>query len=95
MQDDHEHRIRERAHQIWEREGRQDGNHDRHWQEASDEIEKQRRDDIASDMPTAGASGLATGLQPGGVIPGSGTPAGDTNGPSVTEKGGKGLSGPN
>ncbi len=29
--------IRERAYQIWEKEGRPFGNHDRHWQQASEE----------------------------------------------------------
>ncbi len=29
--------IRERAYQIWEKEGRPDGHHDRHWQQASEE----------------------------------------------------------
>jgi len=36
--DSHEERIRARAHQIWEREGRKDGDHDRHWQQAMDEL---------------------------------------------------------
>ncbi|HWU61614.1 MAG TPA: DUF2934 domain-containing protein, partial [Ensifer sp.] len=29
--------IRERAYQIWEKEGRPDGHHDRHWQQAAEE----------------------------------------------------------
>lgn len=32
-----EERIRERAHEIWEREGRKDGDHERHWEEAEKE----------------------------------------------------------
>jgi hypothetical protein len=34
----HEQRIRERAHQIWEREGRPEGKSDEHWQRAQAEI---------------------------------------------------------
>src|SRR4051812_47062808 len=37
MQD--QERIRRRAHEIWEREGRPDGRHAEHWAEASQEIE--------------------------------------------------------
>jgi hypothetical protein len=29
--------IRDRAYQIWEKEGRPDGHHDRHWQQAAEE----------------------------------------------------------
>lgn len=36
---DQEDSIRERAHQIWEREGRPEGAHDRHWEEARLELE--------------------------------------------------------
>ncbi len=36
---DREARIRRRAHQIWEREGRPDGHHDRHWHQAVREID--------------------------------------------------------
>ncbi|UEM22771.1 DUF2934 domain-containing protein [Skermanella mucosa] len=37
--DDREERVRQRAHEIWMREGRPEGRRDRHWQEAKDEIE--------------------------------------------------------
>jgi Protein of unknown function (DUF2934) len=36
---DKEERIRIRAHQIWEREGRQHGQDQRHWEQARREIE--------------------------------------------------------
>ncbi|PEQ14569.1 hypothetical protein B2G71_03070 [Novosphingobium sp. PC22D] len=32
-------RIRQRAHEIWEREGKPDGRHEDHWAEASKQIE--------------------------------------------------------
>lgn len=36
---DREESIRERAHRIWEREGRPEGAHDRHWEEARAALE--------------------------------------------------------
>jgi hypothetical protein len=39
MAADRDARIRERAHEIWEREGRQHGQHDRHWAQAVAEID--------------------------------------------------------
>ncbi|RVK21825.1 DUF2934 domain-containing protein [Sinorhizobium medicae] len=35
-----EERIRERAYDIWEREGRRDGDHERHWEKAEAELRK-------------------------------------------------------
>jgi hypothetical protein len=43
MSNDREHRIRERAHQIWEREGRPDGQEQNHWERASREIDDEER----------------------------------------------------
>lgn len=37
--DGKEERIRRRAYEIWEREGRPDGEHDRHWHQAEKELE--------------------------------------------------------
>ncbi|MEO3385355.1 DUF2934 domain-containing protein [Mesorhizobium sp. CAU 1741] len=34
-----ERRIRERAHQIWEQEGKPEGVHEHHWQRAREEID--------------------------------------------------------
>jgi len=39
MAADRDARISERAHAIWEREGRQHGQHDRHWAQAAAEID--------------------------------------------------------
>ncbi len=38
MSEELEHRIRERAHLIWEREGRPSGREEAHWAQASAEI---------------------------------------------------------
>ncbi len=38
MPESREQHIRERAHAIWEQEGRPEGRHDEHWQQASREI---------------------------------------------------------
>ena len=68
-------RIRERAHAIWEREGRPEGSHDDHWRRASAEIDRESAGPFADSAPGAGGSkadgnGLSTSLQPGGTIPG-------------------------
>ncbi|APG95106.1 DUF2934 domain-containing protein [Sinorhizobium americanum] len=34
-------RVRRRAYEIWEREGRLDGYHERHWHQAAKELESQ------------------------------------------------------
>ena len=82
-------RIRERAHQIWEREGGRDGDHESHWQRAQAELQQEHG--AEGDGNT---SGLSTSLQPGGTIPGGG-PAAGADSMEVTEKGGKGVTGPN
>lgn len=38
MQDHDDSRTRERAYDIWEREGRPDGRHDAHWFQAQEEL---------------------------------------------------------
>jgi hypothetical protein len=38
MADEHERRIRERAHAIWEEEGRPDGREQQHWREAERQL---------------------------------------------------------
>jgi hypothetical protein len=43
MSDDKHERIRRRAHEIWEREGRKHGLHERHWNQATFEIENEDR----------------------------------------------------
>ncbi len=43
MHDSREDRIRHRAHEIWEREGRPEGQHELHWAQACAEIEAEER----------------------------------------------------
>ncbi|MBE7184115.1 MAG: DUF2934 domain-containing protein [Methylobacterium mesophilicum] len=49
-----EDRIRSRAYNKWESEGRQDGHHDRHWDEASRE-----EDDEGDGMAASDAAGVS------------------------------------
>jgi len=49
MPDDRDQRIRDRAYQLWEREGRPHGQHDEHWRRAAAEIE-------AEENPKAGTA---------------------------------------
>ena len=44
MQDDRETRIRDRAHAIWEEEGRPVGQDREHWERAAAEIDAEERD---------------------------------------------------
>jgi hypothetical protein len=41
---DREERIRERAYQIWEREGREEGSHGAHWQRAERELDEEEQE---------------------------------------------------
>ncbi len=41
MARDRDARVRERAHEIWEKEGQPDGAERRHWEQASREIDQQ------------------------------------------------------
>jgi hypothetical protein len=52
MGEDRHEKIQQKAYQIWEREGRPHGEHDRHWQQAVDELD---RDDamLGDDAPAA------------------------------------------
>ncbi|UVC19397.1 DUF2934 domain-containing protein [Mesorhizobium onobrychidis] len=43
MSDDKHERIRRRAYEIWEREGQTHGLHERHWNQATFEIENEDR----------------------------------------------------
>lgn len=50
-----EQRIRELAHQIWESEGRPDGNAERHWQMASQLVQSEQQEDLQP-LPTRKAT---------------------------------------
>ena len=58
MQNQRNEKVRERAYQIWEREGRQDGRAEEHWSKAEQELaESQARP--ASEINGAGAEEAA------------------------------------
>ncbi|AZO12071.1 MULTISPECIES: DUF2934 domain-containing protein [unclassified Mesorhizobium] len=66
---DREERIRRRAHEIWEREGRPEGRQQEHWDQAVQEIEAEgseaERGPVAPD-PTVGAGSDPNTNRPGG-----------------------------
>ncbi|MGX9118179.1 DUF2934 domain-containing protein [Mesorhizobium sp. BHbsci] len=75
MGDDREDRIRERAYQIWEREGRIPGDPERHWHRAEAEIDREAalpltagdalpetREVASSDVLTVEALAVRTGI---------------------------------
>ena len=68
MDDARETRIRERAHEIWEREGRPEGAQEEHWQRACEEIDAEDQG-----RSPAGEGGVANPAQPGAAIPGGRT----------------------
>ena len=86
MASQNEDRIRARAHQLWEAEGRPHGRDREHWEQAAREIENETGTS-STDRPASagaepvgpaqpgGAGGIASGLQPGGVRPGGGPAA--------------------
>jgi hypothetical protein len=53
MTDDRNERINRRAYEIWEREGRPDGQHDEHWRRAAEEV---GREDAAKSAKPAKAA---------------------------------------
>lgn len=77
MQDrEREDRIRERAHQIWQGEGMKEGEHERHWTQASNEIDAESSGSSETQTETGGSPERGTGHQPGGASPGDGPAAG-------------------
>ena len=67
MGDDRLASIRQRAYEIWEREGRLFGNHQRHWQQAEAEIDREaglpQTGEIASaDVLTVEELAVRTGI---------------------------------
>jgi hypothetical protein len=66
--DDHDERIRQRAHEIWEEEGRPEGREYSHWLRARAEIQ-----DTASDAPAeagrASKADIARNALPPGTVP--------------------------
>ena len=56
MQGDRSKKVEERAHGIWESEGRPDGKHDEHWKRAEQELSEGDEELGASDARPASAS---------------------------------------
>jgi phage shock protein A len=52
---DREERIRQRAHEIWEREGRPEGHAESHWERAAQDLDREdaeiRHKDAVADQP--------------------------------------------
>ncbi len=72
MSPEKEERIRLRAHEIWEREGRPGGKEAEHWERASREIESE---EAGGNQDQGGRSGTDQGdvsshPQPAGTVPG-------------------------
>lgn len=61
MIDDREERIRERAHAIWEREGRPDGMEAEHWRRAAIEVDAENDPFEGAPAGDAPAPGLVRG----------------------------------
>lgn len=74
MDTDREDRIRARAYEIWESEGKPAGREDEHWERARREVDGASADGQSSGTEPADSttsSGLGNSLQPGGTIPGN------------------------
>ncbi|WP_113426302.1 DUF2934 domain-containing protein [Rhizobium cremeum] len=65
-----EERIRQRAYELWEAEGRIDGHHERHWHDASAELEQASAISEAGEQADdAGASAAAPKVKSRSVRP--------------------------
>lgn len=80
MEHDREEQIRKRAYEIWEREGRKEGSHEDHWEQAEREL---------SDEQTGGAGG--SGERAGGEQPAA-PAAGGSDASRESQSGGGGSS---
>jgi hypothetical protein len=72
MADDRNERIRHRAYEIWEREGRHEGKHDEHWHRAAREIEGEAKPPRGKESDAKPAKGEP---QPSKRSPGKGEPS--------------------
>jgi hypothetical protein len=77
MGDERNEKIQQRAYQIWEREGRLQGDHERHWHTAKEEIDREAalpltaddalpetREIASSDVLAVEALAIHTGITP-------------------------------
>lgn len=78
MDDDRTEKIRQRAYEIWQREGSLDGDHERHWHQAEMEIDREAalpltaddalpetREVDSSDVLTVESLAIRTGISSG------------------------------
>jgi hypothetical protein len=63
-----EQRVSERAHAIWEREGRPEGNPERHWAQAEEELRAEEQGQ--AEAPPTSTAGTETWTGPGGSVGG-------------------------
>ena len=68
-------RVRERAHAIWEREGRPEGDHERHWGMAEEELRAEEQSEAGAPgteeaASAASTAGTETWTEPGGSVGG-------------------------
>lgn len=81
-----EEKIRQRAQEIWEQEGRPDGRAEEHWRQAAEELMREDEDGQGSQQKQDGGqgsqspSGLSSTLQPGGTTPSGSQPIGGSFG---------------
>ena len=65
MADEREDRIRQRAYEIWEREGRPEGREERHWDAAKEEISiEESQGQATRPNPSAGPQDTSGGTEP-------------------------------
>ena len=72
MEQDREERIRVRAYEIWEREGRQEGSDLAHWEQAGNELREEEaaeRQPLGNDAATPPVAGLGSRQKPSGSTP--------------------------
>lgn len=70
MNGTHHERIRQRAHEIWEEEGRPDGKHEEHWRQAAEELGLTEEDGSEIEAPE-GAPGVESSPEPASTDPSS------------------------
>ena len=70
MSDDREHRIRQRAHEIWEHEGRPSGRDQEHWERATKDVDGGLdRSDLQRAQSSVEQRSQATVKSPEPVVP--------------------------
>jgi hypothetical protein len=64
-----EDEVRDRAHAIWEREGRPEGSAERHWAQAEEELRAEQESGGATGTTASAAAGTETWTEPGAAVP--------------------------